>query len=113
MFSCPLTHPPVRPAGHLNNQIEHHLMPTMPRHNYGKVKPLVEKMCKNHDIEYQSKTLLGAMADIVVSLSASGELWWEAYHLDDKRPAEAHRPSPPADEVARSADQWGTFSKEE
>ncbi|KAG8131113.1 putative Fatty acid desaturase 1 protein, partial [Naja naja] len=32
-------------TGHLNFQIEHHLFPTMPRHNYYKVAPLVKSLC--------------------------------------------------------------------
>ncbi|XP_053139052.1 acyl-CoA (8-3)-desaturase-like isoform X2 [Hemicordylus capensis] len=66
-------------SGHLNFQIEHHLFPTMPRHNYWKVTSLVKSMCAQHGIEYQSKPLLKAFADIVYSLKNSGELWLDAY----------------------------------
>ncbi|XP_043373574.1 acyl-CoA (8-3)-desaturase-like isoform X2 [Dermochelys coriacea] len=66
-------------SGHLNFQIEHHLFPTMPRHNYWKVAPLVKSLCAKHGIEYQSKPLLTAFADIVHSLKDSGELWLDAY----------------------------------
>ncbi|NXJ08158.1 FADS1 desaturase, partial [Odontophorus gujanensis] len=52
-------------TGHLNFQIEHHLFPTMPRHNYWKVAPLVKSLCAKHGIEYQCKPLLTAFADIV------------------------------------------------
>ncbi|XP_053252585.1 acyl-CoA (8-3)-desaturase-like isoform X2 [Podarcis raffonei] len=66
-------------SGHLNFQIEHHLFPTMPRHNFHKVTPLVKSLCAKHGIEYQSKPLLTAFADIVHSLKDSGELWLDAY----------------------------------
>uniref|UniRef100_A0A8C7BQG7 Fatty acid desaturase 3 n=1 Tax=Neovison vison TaxID=452646 RepID=A0A8C7BQG7_NEOVI len=66
-------------SGHLNFQIEHHLFPTMPRHNYHKVAPLVQSLCAKHGIEYQSKPLLSAFADIVYSLKESGQLWLDAY----------------------------------
>ncbi|XP_013804832.1 acyl-CoA (8-3)-desaturase isoform X2 [Apteryx mantelli] len=66
-------------SGHLNFQIEHHLFPTMPRHNYWKVAPLVKSLCAKHGIEYQCKPLLTAFADIVHSLKDSGELWLDAY----------------------------------
>uniref|UniRef100_A0A8C3MKW1 Uncharacterized protein n=1 Tax=Geospiza parvula TaxID=87175 RepID=A0A8C3MKW1_GEOPR len=52
-------------TGHLNFQIEHHLFPTMPRHNYCKVAPLVKSLCAKHGLEYQCKPLLTAFADIV------------------------------------------------
>ncbi|XP_019340787.1 acyl-CoA (8-3)-desaturase [Alligator mississippiensis] len=66
-------------TGHLNFQIEHHLFPTMPRHNYWKVAPLVKSLCTKHGIEYQCKSLITAFADIVRSLKESGELWLDAY----------------------------------
>ncbi|XP_041516811.1 acyl-CoA (8-3)-desaturase isoform X1 [Microtus oregoni] len=66
-------------CGHLNFQIEHHLFPTMPRHNYYKVAPLVQSLCTKHGIEYKTKPLLSAFADIVYSLKESGQLWLEAY----------------------------------
>ncbi|XP_020662644.3 acyl-CoA (8-3)-desaturase-like [Pogona vitticeps] len=52
-------------TGHLNFQIEHHLFPTMPRHNYWKVAPLVKSLCAKHGIRYQCKTLPTAFADIL------------------------------------------------
>ncbi|XP_053576442.1 acyl-CoA (8-3)-desaturase [Bombina bombina] len=66
-------------SGHLNFQIEHHLFPTMPRHNYCKVASLVRSLCKKYGVEYQSKPLFTAFADIVESLRESGELWLDAY----------------------------------
>ncbi|XP_041374881.1 acyl-CoA 6-desaturase-like [Gigantopelta aegis] len=68
-------------TGHLNFQIEHHLFPTMPRHNYIKIQPLVKSLCKKHGLNYESKPLLKAFQDIVGSLKKSGELWYEAYNL--------------------------------
>ncbi|XP_062973090.1 acyl-CoA (8-3)-desaturase-like [Elgaria multicarinata webbii] len=66
-------------SGHLNFQIEHHLFPTMPRHNFSKVAPLVKSLCAKHGIDYQSKPLLTAFADILHSLKDSGEVWLDAY----------------------------------
>ncbi|XP_058011619.1 acyl-CoA (8-3)-desaturase-like isoform X3 [Ahaetulla prasina] len=71
-------------TGHLNFQIEHHLFPTMPRHNFWKVAPLVKLMCAKHGIEYQSKPLSTGFADIVHSLKVAGEIWFKAYHLEQK-----------------------------
>ncbi|KAJ6654145.1 hypothetical protein lerEdw1_007413 [Lerista edwardsae] len=67
-------------TGHLNFQIEHHLFPTMPRHNYWKVAPLVKSLCAKHGIEYQSKHLFTGFADILRSLKDYGEIWFKAYH---------------------------------
>lgn len=40
--------------GGLQYQIEHHLFPQLPRHNLGKVKPMVEELCRRHGIRYES-----------------------------------------------------------
>lgn len=41
------------------------LFPTMPRHNLHKAAPLVKSLCKKHGLDYQSKTLFTAFADII------------------------------------------------
>ncbi|XP_021107510.1 fatty acid desaturase 3 isoform X2 [Heterocephalus glaber] len=66
-------------SGHLNFQIEHHLFPTMPRHNYRRVAPLVQALCARHGLLYEVKPFLTAMADIVGSLKRSGNAWLDAY----------------------------------
>uniref|UniRef100_A0A672SD57 Fatty acid desaturase 2 n=1 Tax=Sinocyclocheilus grahami TaxID=75366 RepID=A0A672SD57_SINGR len=66
-------------SGHLNFQIEHHLFPTMPRHNYWRAAPHVRALCDKYGVKYQEKTLYGAFADIIRSLEESGELWLDAY----------------------------------
>lgn len=40
------------------------LFPTMPRHNYYKVTPMVKEICKKHGIEYRCKPLTTAFYDI-------------------------------------------------
>ncbi|KAG7464276.1 hypothetical protein JOB18_015885 [Solea senegalensis] len=66
-------------SGHLNFQIEHHLFPRMPRHNYSLVAPQVRALCEKHGMSYQVKTMWQGFADIVKSLKASGDLWLDAY----------------------------------
>ncbi|XP_059260201.1 fatty acid desaturase 3 isoform X2 [Mustela nigripes] len=66
-------------SGHLNFQIEHHLFPTMPRHNYRRVAPLVKALCAKHGLNYEVKPFLTALVDIIGSLKKSGDVWLEAY----------------------------------
>jgi len=66
-------------TGHLNFQIEHHLFPTMPRHNLSKIQPYVRELCMKHNIPYKCKTLKEAFTDIVRSLKRSGEIWESHY----------------------------------
>ncbi|KAM6937415.1 acyl-CoA Delta-4 desaturase-like [Xenentodon cancila] len=66
-------------SGHLNFQIEHHLFPTMPRHNYDAVAPQVRALCEKHGIPYEMKSLWQGMVDVVRSLKTSGHLWLDAY----------------------------------
>jgi fatty acid desaturase len=68
-------------SGHLNFQIEHHLFPSMPRHNLAKVAPVVEAFCKKHHLDYQRKPLLTAFGDIIRSLKMSGQTWLDAYNM--------------------------------
>ncbi|XP_070569632.1 acyl-CoA 6-desaturase-like [Ptychodera flava] len=67
-------------TGHLNFQIEHHLFPTMPRHNLYKIKPFVQELCKKHNIPYIEVSLYEAFKDILRSLEKSGEMWFDAYY---------------------------------
>ena len=41
-------------AGGLNYQIEHHLFPTLPRHNLGKVQQKVQALCEKHGLVYEN-----------------------------------------------------------
>uniref|UniRef100_A0A671KWH3 Fatty acid desaturase 2-like n=1 Tax=Sinocyclocheilus anshuiensis TaxID=1608454 RepID=A0A671KWH3_9TELE len=66
-------------SGHLNFQIEHHLFPMMPRHNYWHAAPRVRALCDKYGVKYQEKSLYEAFADIIRSLEKSGELWLDAY----------------------------------
>ncbi|KAB5565890.1 hypothetical protein PHYPO_G00246710 [Pangasianodon hypophthalmus] len=66
-------------SGHLNFQIEHHLFPMMPRHNYSRAAPQVRKLCEKYGVKYQVKGLWESWCDIVRSLKKSGELWLDAY----------------------------------
>jgi len=79
--TCNITHSRFNDwfTGHLNFQIEHHLFPTMPRHNYVKIQPLVQSLCKKYDIKYVVKPLGQAFRDILMSLKKSGDIWEEAY----------------------------------
>ncbi|XP_070591966.1 acyl-CoA (8-3)-desaturase-like [Erythrolamprus reginae] len=67
-------------TGHLNFQIEHHLFPTMPRHNFYKAAPLVKSLCAKHNIKYECKPILTAFGDILRCLKESGEVWHNAYY---------------------------------
>lgn len=68
-------------TGHLNYQIEHHLFPTMPRHNFSSVRPHVIEFCQKHNIEFVVKPFWQACADIISSLKESGEIWLEAWNI--------------------------------
>jgi fatty acid desaturase len=40
-------------AGGLNYQIEHHLFPTLPRHNLAKIRTRVMELCRKHGLVYE------------------------------------------------------------
>eukprot|EP00803_Ostreobium_quekettii_P006432 evm.model.scf_162EXC.11 EVM.evm.TU.scf_162EXC.11 scf_162EXC:68504-69934(-) len=43
--------------GGLNYQIEHHLFPTLPRHNLSKVRQRVKELCAKHGLSYEECTM--------------------------------------------------------
>jgi fatty acid desaturase len=57
-------------SGGLNLQIEHHLFPTMPRHNLLKLRPIVQKFCKDNGLPYRSQPFVLCMQDILGTLSS-------------------------------------------
>jgi len=67
-------------TGHLNFQVEHHLFPTMPRHNLHKVTPLVKSLCNKYNIEYVCNPLLTQFANILRQLKKSGDIYTDAYY---------------------------------
>ena len=50
--------------GHLNYQIEHHLFPTLPRHNMRKARKIVKQFCKEQEIEYYETGVLRSYVEI-------------------------------------------------
>lgn len=50
--------------GGLNYQVEHHLFPTMPRMNLGKVRPLVRAFCAQRGIPYVEVGLVESYRDV-------------------------------------------------
>ena len=41
-------------TGGLNYQLEHHLFPTLPRHNLGRIKGDIQSFCSRHNLNYES-----------------------------------------------------------
>jgi len=56
-------------CGGLNYQIEHHLFPTLPRHNLSKIKPFVEEFCKENKLPYMSEDWITCFMNIEKTLS--------------------------------------------
>jgi len=69
-------------TGHLNFQIEHHLFPTMPRHNCYKIQPYVKSLCEKYDIPYVSKSFFQSFYDVIISLKEYGQIWDKAYLME-------------------------------
>jgi acyl-lipid Delta6-acetylenase / acyl-lipid (9-3)-desaturase len=52
-------------SGGLNYQIEHHLFPTLPRHNYHLVAPHVQEVCVKHQVHYHRTTFRQGMVEVL------------------------------------------------
>lgn len=55
-------------TGGLHLQIEHHLFPTMPRHNLAKARPFVEALCRKHGMPYHSQPLFTGVGEVLACL---------------------------------------------
>jgi len=64
-------------TGHLNYQIEHHLWPTMPRHNYYAIHKRVKALAAKHGFEYRQRGIFQACCDIVDKLDVVAEAYEE------------------------------------
>ncbi|HEY3107574.1 MAG TPA: acyl-CoA desaturase [Chloroflexota bacterium] len=76
-----LTSRNVRPSrltdfmyGGLNYQIEHHLFPTMSRHNLGRTRAIVRAYCAQHDIPYVEESVPESVRSILRALDQIGQL---------------------------------------
>ncbi|CAH8475777.1 unnamed protein product [Heterobilharzia americana] len=59
-----------------NTQFFHFsLFPTMPRHNYYKVRPYVKALCEKYNLPYRVKPIGIAFTDVFRTLKKSAELW--------------------------------------
>jgi fatty acid desaturase len=59
--------------GGLNYQIEHHLFPTMPRVNFGRVQPMVQQFCRERELPFESLSVLGAYQQALGELDRCGK----------------------------------------
>ncbi|KAJ1558841.1 hypothetical protein HK405_012871, partial [Cladochytrium tenue] len=57
-------------TGGLNYQIEHHMFPSLPRHKFHVVRPLVESLCRKHGVPYHSTSLWNGLGEIVARLAS-------------------------------------------
>lgn len=57
-------------TGGLNRQVEHHLFPTLPRHNLGKAQAAVRELCAKHGLFYEECSMPAATARVLMRLAA-------------------------------------------
>lgn len=69
--------------GGLNLQIEHHLFPTMPRHNLLKVRPLVQQFCKEHGYPYEELSYFECLREVEKKLHRVSSVYLKKYRKLD------------------------------
>jgi len=62
-------------TGHLNYQLEHHLFPTMPRHQLPFVAERVKKLCESNGLPYHVKSMYECCCDIMEKLRVVAVAW--------------------------------------
>eukprot|EP00456_Euglypha_rotunda_P078162 TRINITY_DN745_c0_g1_i5.p1 TRINITY_DN745_c0_g1~~TRINITY_DN745_c0_g1_i5.p1 ORF type:complete len:105 (+),score=7.21 TRINITY_DN745_c0_g1_i5:43-315(+) len=61
-------------CGGLNYQIEHHLFPSIPRHNLYTVSHLVKRFCKDHDLPYLCSDFNEGLQKVLAYLDTVGAI---------------------------------------
>ncbi|CAG8434505.1 671_t:CDS:2 [Scutellospora calospora] len=51
-------------TGGLNYQIEHHIFPSMPRHYFHKVSPIIQSLCAEYNIRYHKTTFIEGTMEV-------------------------------------------------
>lgn len=60
-------------TGGLNYQIEHHLFPSLPRHNLGRVQKDVQALCEKHALLYESCSIAEGTRRVLKRLAEVAE----------------------------------------
>lgn len=60
-------------CGGLQYQVEHHLFPTMPRHNLGKIAPLTRSLATESGLKYHSTGLIKGVSEVIAALDEVSE----------------------------------------
>jgi len=61
-------------SGNISLQIEHHLFPTMPPHNLAEATPYVTKFFVDHDLPYNSSSIMESVGRLLWSLNINNSL---------------------------------------
>jgi acyl-lipid Delta6-acetylenase / acyl-lipid (9-3)-desaturase len=60
--------------GSVNYHIEHHLFPSMPRHNLSKTRPYVMRLCKKYGIDHHTTSIGKGLSEVFTSLSQLADM---------------------------------------
>jgi len=60
-------------CGGLQCQVDHHLFPSLPRHNLGKVNALVKSFCKEHGVTYHEANMWDGTLEVLKHLAEVSE----------------------------------------
>jgi len=66
-------------CGGLNYQVEHHLFPTMPRHNLYRCSKKVKQFCKSHNLPYLCSDFTEGLQYVLDYLGNMGQICQERY----------------------------------
>ena len=75
--------------GGLQFQVEHHLLPKIPRHNLRTVKPMLIAFCKEHGLEYHqasfvdcNKLMLSRLKETAKHTHSFSELFGDSWNMN-------------------------------
>ncbi len=68
-------------CGGLQHQVEHHLFPTLPRHNLGEANRIVKRMCKEHGVSYHETTMWEGTKEVFSFLKQMSVEFMDSDHI--------------------------------
>ncbi len=64
-------------CGGLQHQVEHHLFPTLPRHNLGEANKIIKALCKRHGVSYHEASMWEGTKEVFRYLEQVSLEFWE------------------------------------
>jgi len=71
-------------TGGLNYQIEHHLFPSLPRHHFHRVQPIVQNLCEKYQVKYHRTSFYTGTKEVLDRLNDISKLSQKLWDIGER-----------------------------